>query len=186
MPTLRLLNSLAQIPEEDWNSLHSSSNPFLAHAFLSGLEQHGCLKPRWGWTPLHAALFEGDDLIAAAPGYLKANSHGEFVFDHAWAHAYSRYGLDYYPKWLIAVPYTPVTGSRLLARDDDARTQLVAALQAESAKRSLSSIHVNFLPESETAAIPDRWLTRSDVQFHWHNAGWRTFEDFLGALESKK
>ena len=187
MPTLRLLTSLADIPEQRWNALHDGSNPFLSHAFLSGLEQFGCLKPRWGWTPLHAALFEGDELVAAAPGYEKANSHGEFVFDHAWAHAYARYGLDYYPKWLIAVPYTPVTGPRLLARDDGARKALVTALQAEPARRGLSSIHVNFLPEAETNAISDRWLARSDVQFHWRNdAGWRDFEDFLGALESKK
>jgi len=187
MLKLRLLHSLAEIPEHLWNSLHGSDNPFLAHSFLFGLEQHGCLKPRWGWTPLHAALFDGDRLIAAAPGYLKSNSHGEFVFDHAWAHAYARYGLDYYPKWLIGVPYTPVTGPRLLACDDHARRQLVAALQTESSNRGLSSVHINFLPEVETAAIPDRWLVRGDVQFHWRNdAGWRTFADFLGALDSKK
>jgi predicted N-acyltransferase len=187
MSTLRLLHSLKGIPEHLWNSLHDRSNPFLAHSFLSGLEQHGCLKPRWGWTPLHAALFDGDRLIAAAPGYLKSNSHGEFVFDHAWAQAYSHYGLDYYPKWLIGVPYTPVTGPRLLARDDGARKQLVAALQKESLNRGLSSIHINFLPEAETAVVPDRWLVRSDVQFHWRNdTGWRTFADFLGALDSKK
>ena len=187
MPTLRLLNSLADIPEDHWNAVHDGGNPFLSHAFLSGLEQYGCLKPRWGWTPLHAALYEGSELIAAAPGYLKGNSHGEFVFDHAWAHAYSRYGIDYYPKWLIAVPYTPVAGSRLLARDGGSRKQLVAALQKESTNRGLSSIHINFLPEAETMAIPDRWLARSDVQFHWRNdAGWKTFGDFLGALESKK
>src|SRR4249919_1278497 len=149
MPTLRLLNSLAHIPEADWNALHNSDNPFLAHAFLSGLEQHGCLKPRWGWTPLHAALFDGDRLIAAAPGYLKANSHGEFVFDHAWAHAYASHGIDYYPKWLIGIPYTPVTGPRLLATDDDSRKMLVAAVQEEAARRGLSSVHVNFLPVSE-------------------------------------
>src|SRR4249920_166503 len=184
MPTLRLLSSLAEIPEQHWNSLHDGSNPFLAHAFLSGLEQFGCLKPRWGWQPLHAGLYEGNELVAAAPGYLKANSHGEFVFDHAWAHAYSRYGLDYYPKWLIGVPYTPVTGPRLLARDDDGRKALIAALQTEAKRRGLSSVHINFLPEQETSATPDRWLARSDVQFHWRNdPGWRSFEDFLGALE---
>jgi predicted N-acyltransferase len=187
MPTLRLLDSLAEIPEQHWNSLHDGSNPFLSHAFLSGLEQHGCLKPRWGWKPLHAALFDRDRLIAAAPGYLKTNSHGEFVFDHAWAHAYARHGLDYYPKWLLAVPYTPVTGPRLLAGDDATRKLLVMAMQKESSRRGLSSIHVNFLPESEIAAFPDRWLARSDVQFHWRNdVRWQTFEDFLAALESKK
>jgi predicted N-acyltransferase len=187
MPTLQLLSSLAEIPEHDWNALHDGRNPFLSHAFLSGLEQYGCLKPRWGWRPLHAALYDGSRLVAAAPGYLKANSHGEFVFDHAWANAYAHHGLDYYPKWLIGVPYTPVTGPRLLACDDATRRLLVAALQKEPSRRGLSSVHINFLPETETTAIPDRWLARSDVQFHWRNdSGWRTFEDFLGALESKK
>lgn len=187
MPTLRLLNSLSEIPAQRWNALHDGSNPFLAHSFLSGLEQHGCLKPRWGWTPLHAALFAGDELIAAAPGYLKANSHGEFVFDHAWAHAYDRHGLDYYPKWLLGVPYTPVTGPRLLARDDAARQHLIEAIQEQTRRLGLSSLHVNFLPEAEAIALPDRWLARGDVQFHWRNdAGWRNFDEFLGALESKK
>ena len=187
MATLRLINSLAEIPEASWNALHDGSNPFLSHAFLHGLEQYDCLKPRWGWTPLHAALYQGDELIAGAPAYLKSNSHGEFVFDHAWAHAYAQYGLDYYPKWLIGVPYTPVTGPRLLARDDQARRTLASALQSESTRRGLSSLHVNFLPESEIPALPEQWLARSDVQFHWRNlADWRTFDDFLAALDSKK
>src|SRR5690606_20380343 len=95
---------------------------------LAGLEQCGCLRREWGWRPRHLTLWDGPRLVAAAPGYLKANSHGEFVFDHAWAHAYARHGLDYYPKWLFAVPYSPVTGPRLLARDDEARRALLAAI----------------------------------------------------------
>ena len=187
MNSLRLLNALSEVAASDWDALHDGRNPFLSHAFLSGLEQCGCLKPRWGWKPLHAALFDGSRLVAAAPGYLKSNSHGEFVFDHAWAHAYARHGLDYYPKWLLAVPYTPVTGPRLLAHDPGARRALISALPQEARALGLSSIHINFLLESEATVFPERWLARSDVQFHWRNdAGWRTFEDFLGALDSKK
>src|SRR5688572_6757124 len=120
--SLRLIDSLQSIPEAQWDALHDGSNPFVSHAFLSGLEQHGCLKPAWGWKPRHAAWFDGEVLLAAAPAYLKSNSHGEFVFDHAWAHAYARYGVPYYPKWLLAVPYSPVTGPRLLCASPEAGT----------------------------------------------------------------
>ena len=116
MPVCRISPALSDIAPAQWDALHGSHNPFVSHAFLSGLEQHGCLRAEWGWTPHHLTLWDGEELVGAAPGYLKANSHGEFVFDHAWAHAYARHGLDYYPKWLGAVPYTPATGPRLLAR----------------------------------------------------------------------
>jgi predicted N-acyltransferase len=193
MPEFKTHATLAGIPAAQWDALHDGDNPFVRHAFLRGLEQHGCLRPQWGWTPLHAALWEGDTLIAAAPGYLKGNSHGEFVFDHAWAAALERAGLDYFPKWLFAVPYTPVAGPRLLARDADARGALCRAIADEARRRALPSLHVNFLPESENADCPAAWLERNDVQFHWRNgsedraaAPWRDFEDFLAALQSKK
>ena len=184
---LRLHAALEEIAPAAWDALHDHSQPFLAHAFLAGLERHDCLRPRLGWTPRHAALYEGSTLVAAAPAYLKANSHGEFVFDHAWAHAYAQHGLHYYPKWLVAVPYSPVTGPRILARDDPARRALLDAMLERTRSDGLSSLHVNFLPESELAAFDGRWLARGDVQFHWRNpAGWRDFEDFLGALSSRK
>jgi predicted N-acyltransferase len=184
---LRLLESLDELRPEQWDGLHDRANPFLAHAFLSGLERHGCLRPHWGWTPRHAALFEGDELVAAAPAYLKSNSHGEFVFDHAWAHAYERVGEAYYPKWLVAVPYSPVTGPRLLAKSARHRLRLANALPATATTLDVSSVHVNFLPETELDAFDSEWLARCDVQFHWRNPGhWRSFEDFLADLESKK
>src|SRR5574338_1574581 len=105
---------LSDIPAADWNALLPEDNPFLDHAFLSGLEEHGCLDAAHGWTPHHLGLYQGGRLVAAAPLYLKTNSHGEFVFDWSWAHAYARNGLDYYPKLLCAVPYSPVAGPRLL------------------------------------------------------------------------
>ena len=184
---LRLLDSLDELRPSQWDGLHDGGNPFLAHAFLSGLEKHGCLRPHWGWTPKHVALFDGDELVAAAPAYLKENSHGEFVFDHAWAHAYERIGEIYYPKWLVAVPYSPVTGPRLLAKDASYRKKLAVALHELAPAIGVSSVHVNFLPEAELDAFDPSWLARSDVQFHWRSPGhWRDFGDFLADLESKK
>lgn len=184
---LKLHASIDEIPAAAWDGLHDGRNPFLAHAFLAGLERTGCLRPDWGWAPMHAALWDGANLLAAAPAYLKGNSHGEFVFDHAWAAAWRRYGLDYYPKWLVGVPYTPVTGPRLLAVSATARRALCEGLMDATRARGLSSLHVNFLPEAELADCPGQWLAREDVQFHWRRReGWRDFQDFLDALVHKK
>lgn len=186
MATPRTLDSLAAVSATQWDALHDGSNPFIAHAFLHGLEAHGCLRSEWGWTPQHLSLWEDDVLLAAAPGYLKTNSHGEFVFDHAWANAYQRHGLDYFPKWLGAVPYSPVTGPRLLARTPAARRQLLAAIIAETTALGLSSAHLNFHHARESDDFGADWLARSDVQFHWHNRDhWRSFDDFLGAMDHK-
>ena len=187
MPEFRMHKALSDIPAAQWDALHDGRNPFLAHAFLAGLEQHGCLRPSWGWTPLHPALWDGDTLLAAAPGYLKGNSHGEFVFDHQWAAAVERAGRDYYPKWLFAIPYTPVAGSRLLARNEPIRAALCSLIAESAQQLKLSSLHVNFLTDIDNAACPADWLERIDVQFHWRNdANWKSFEEFLAALQSKK
>ncbi|MDH5822726.1 GNAT family N-acetyltransferase [Luteimonas sp. RD2P54] len=187
MPTARLHASLEEIPAAAWDGLHDGGNPFVAHAFLSGLERHGCLRADWGWAPRHLGLWEGDALVAAAPGYLKENSHGEFVFDHAWAHAYARHGREYFPKWLCAVPYSPVTGPRLLARDGATRRALLGAILASTRAGGLSSAHVNFHTAAEDTAFGEDWLQRIDVQYHWRNdAGWRDFGDFLAALSHKR
>ena len=186
MSEFRLCPALSEIDPNQWDALHDGRNPFLQHAFLAGLEQTGCLRADWGWQPLHPTLWHGRTLVAAAPGYLKDNSHGEFVFDHAWANAYARHGLDYYPKWLIGIPYTPVTGPRLLAADDGLRRQLVDGMIAEAARNPWSSVHVNFLPETESDAFSSDWLSRQDVQFHWRNRSWKDFQGFLDALKPKK
>jgi len=186
MPTARILDSLAQVPASQWDGLHDGRNPFVAHAFLSGLEHHGCLREQWGWRPQHLTIWDGDDLIAAAPAYLKDNSHGEFVFDHAWAHAYARAGLNYFPKWLCAVPYSPVTGPRLLAQTAQRRRLLVETMAGLCAGNALSSVHVNFHADEEDADFPEDWLPRIDVQYHWRNdRGWRTFDDYLAAFDHK-
>jgi predicted N-acyltransferase len=182
----RELDRLDVVTAAQWDSLHDGSNPFVAHALLAGLEQHGCLRAEWGWTPRHLTLWHRDELVAAAPGYLKHNSHGEFVFDHAWAHAYAQHGLDYFPKHLCAVPYSPVTGPRLLARDVAYRRPLLDALVALSTRHGCSSAHVNFHSEAEDGAFDGGWLPRIDAQYHWRNDhGWRDFADFLGALDHR-
>ena len=182
----RFLPSLADVSARDWDALHDGRNPFVTHAFLHGLESQGCLRRDWGWIPHHVTLWEGDTLVAAAPGYLKDNSHGEFVFDHAWAHAYARHGLDYYPKWLCAVPYSPVTGPRLLAQDAAHRKALLTAVRDEVLRLGLSSAHVNFHAEDEDDAYASDWLPRIDVQYHWRNPGhWRDFNGFLADFDHK-
>lgn len=186
MPDPRFLHRLSDVPATAWDALHDGSNPFVSHAFLSGLEDHGCLRPEWGWRPRHFTLWEGHTLVAALPGYLKDNSHGEFVFDHAWANAYARHGLDYFPKWLGAVPYSPVTGPRLLARADADRAMLVERLRTEVARMGWSSAHINFHPADEDAAFGPDWMLRQDIQFQWHNTGqWRDFDAFLAAMNHK-
>jgi predicted N-acyltransferase len=186
MSSSRVVRNLFEIPAEQWDALHDARNPFISHAFLSGLEQHGCLREDWGWTPHHVTLWEDDALVAAAPGYLKTNSHGEFVFDHAWANAYAHYGQDYFPKWLGAVPYSPVTGPRLLASTSGHRSVLLAAIVEQARSNRLSSAHINFHTQEEEAAFALDWLSRTDVQYHWRNdAGWGDFGSFLSAFDHK-
>ncbi len=184
--TARILARLDEVDAARWDALHGSDNPFVRHAFLSALERTGCLRPDWGWTPHHLTLWEGDTLVAAAPMYLKQNSHGEFVFDHAWAHAYAQHGLDYFPKWLGAVPYSPVTGPRLLAPTPALRATLAGAMAELCGAQRLSSVHVNFHQEDDDAAFGPDWLAREDVQYQWRNtAGWRDFDGFLAAMDHK-
>ena len=186
MPEARIHRALSEIPAADWDALHDGRNPCVLHAFLSGLETSGCLRDDWGWTPCHLGLWDGNRLVAAASGYLKSNSHGEFVFDHGWAHAYARHGLDYFPKWLGAVPYSPVTGPRLLARDEASKRALLDAIERFLQQSALSSAHVNFHDAEDEAVFDAGWLLREDIQYHWHhNAGWEDFEDFLGAMDHK-
>ena len=179
---------LDEIDAAAWDALRPDDNPFLAHAFLAGLERHGCIQPKLGWQPHHLAIRDGERLVAAAPLYLKANSHGEFVFDWAWADAYERHGHDYYPKLLAAVPYSPVNGPRLLAGGDAALEAAAArTIAACVEKLRLSSAHVNFVMPTQTDAFDEAdWLPRHDWQFHWRNRGWRDFADFLDALTAKK
>jgi predicted N-acyltransferase len=191
MPTVRFHDSIDRIGATAWNTLRTDAHPFVAYDFLAGLEAHGCIRPDWGWQSHHLTLHEGDQLLAAAPLYLKFNSHGEFVFDWSWAGAWGRAGGDYYPKLLCAVPYSPVPGPRLLVAGDDTagrlRRALVEAIHAETERLGLSSAHANFIGcDADLDAFDARWLPRFDWQFHWHNRGYADFDAFLAALNHKK
>ncbi len=189
---LQIRSSMLDVDAKEWDSLIGDDDqPFLRHRFLSALEESGSVVRELGWSPMPLILRRGPLAIAAAPGYLKTNSHGEFVFDWSWADAYRRNGLAYYPKLLLAVPYSPIRGARLLCGSGpDAhrhRHLLSAALLQLAEQTKLSSVHINFLLEDDAAALcADPWLARFDWQFHWHNPGYRDFEDFLDTLQAKK
>jgi hypothetical protein len=194
--TARFHSRLDEIDDKEWNALLPGDNPFLSHAFLSGLEQHGCIRAHYGWQAQHLGLYRSGRLVAAAPLYLKRNSHGEYVFDWSWAGAYERAGLDYYPKLLAAVPYSPVSGARLLVGSGDMapalREALVSALSGTVEGAGLSSVHANFVIGADAEAFAAAgWLSRFDWQFHWANAPvkggtWSSFDEFLAALSHKK
>ncbi len=182
---------ISEIPSAHWDGLVADSNPFLRHAFLDALESEHCLRSDYGWTPHHLSLRAGDVLVGAVPLYLKGNSHGEFVFDWAWANAWEQAGQNYYPKLLAAVPYSPVSGPRLLAGsgdDADARRGILAgALRDQVDRLGLSSAHANFTNKQDSTALAaDGWVHREDTQFHWRNRDWPDFDAFLAALTSKK
>lgn len=183
---LRAISTIAEISPPQWDTL-AGDQPFMRHAFLHAFEATGCASPASGWRPSHLAMWDGDSLAAALPMYAKAHSYGEFVFDWAWAEAYQRAGLAYYPKWLTAVPFTPVQGPRLLARDDGARTTLIDEAMEWVRKSSLSSWHVLFPDAQEALQLAGGGLTiRRGVQFHWQNRGYRDFQDFLDTLTREK
>lgn len=188
----RIVTSLAAIGQREWEGLDHADNPFLSYPFLHALEASGSVCEETGWQPNHLCLYESDRLVAAAPTWLKSHSHGEFVFDWAWADAYQRHGLPYYPKLLTAVPYSPVPGPRLLVqrgRADAAvlREELVGLALAECERLGLSSWHCNFVaPNDEAALGHPGLLPRCDWQFHWFNRGYRSFDEFLSRLQGKK
>lgn len=187
MTGLRQCTRLAEIPAADWDAL-AGGQPFLRHAFLSSLEDSGCLRPESGWLPAHQLLEDADGrLIAALPAYLKGHSWGEYVFDMAWADACARAGIAYYPKLLGAVPFTPVQGPRLLG-EAPARRQLLEALPGQLRRQGLSGAHVNFTEADDDAlfAGQDGWLSRLGCQFHWFDRGYGHFAGFLEALSSRK
>jgi len=190
MSEVRIVTSINEIPKQHWNALQLEQNPFLDHAFLSALESHNCLL-KWGWQTRFICLYEQHHLIAALPMYLKDNSYGEFVFDFAWADAYARNGLHYYPKLVVAIPYTPATGPRLLMHKDHAstalRTELMDAGLNYAKSIKVSSLHYLFTTQSETQQLEQSGLLRrTGCQFHWHNNDYTCFEDFLSTLSSKK
>ena len=192
---IRILDSPLDISSAAWNNLLAAQspngilNPFMRHEYLAALHASGSATPGTGWTPCFVTLWQGDTLAGACPLYLKAHSYGEYVFDWAWANAYQQHGLDYYPKALVAVPFTPVPGARLLARNAAERLLLVKALVAWCEAEKLSSLHLLFADDDDGKACEDAGLMlRHTVQFHWTgpDAGYRNFDDFLMSLNQEK
>jgi uncharacterized protein len=186
----RIISSLAEIGAPAWDALlaaQSDPTPFLSYTFLHALHESGSASPRSGWQPQYLSLWRGDALEAAMPLYVKGHSYGEYVFDWAWADAYRRSGLEYYPKLLSAIPFTPVSGNRLLATNPAAQRALVEALAVLQQDNDMSSTHILFPTEQEAGVLGETgFLLRSGVQFHWLNPGYRDFEEFLDTLERKK
>jgi predicted N-acyltransferase len=186
----RIVADIRTLSAETWDALAGDAGPgpFVRHAFLAALQTAGCVGDDTGWHPHFVCIEDASGmLVGAAPLYLKAHSYGEYVFDWAWADAYRRHGLEYYPKALVAIPFTPVPGARLLARDDAARAALVRALLAECEAHGLSSLHVLFPRDADARALAEAGLMRRlGVQFHWSNPGWKDFDDYLGALAQPK
>ncbi len=195
--TAEVIGRIAQVPAADWDALDHTGHPFLKHAFLDALEATGCVGDESGWLPAHLVVRDEQSgrLVAAVPLYLKAHSWGEFVFDWSWAQSYQRAGLEYYPKQLSAIPFTPVTGPRLLVAtappaDADAgtmREELAGLLQEVARRSQASGAHVNFTLESDQAALERAgFMRRHDCRFLWRNRGYATFDDFLATFRADK
>jgi uncharacterized protein len=188
--TLSLHEHVADIGAADWDACAGPDNPFVSHAFLSALEDSGSANSRTGWLPQHAVPRNVDGTVmAVAPIYAKSHSYGEYVFDHGWANALERVGISYYPKLQVAVPFSPVPGPRLLRRPGSGIPVAAMADAFEQACQSLglSSVHITFCSEDEWQGLGEAgWLQRLGMQFHWENAGYASFDDFLGALSSRK
>ena len=189
---VRTVERIADVPAAAWDACASADNPFLSHAFLSALEESGSAVVSTGWAPRHLVAEDAaGQVVAVAPMYLKSHSYGEYVFDHGWAEAYESAGGRYYPKMLVGVPFTPVPGARLLTRPgDDApaiRSAAAAALIEIGRRNKLSSAHITFCSEEEARALAeDGWLIREGTQYHWANAGYKTFDDYLAAFSHSR
>jgi len=191
---IKILTGIKQADELAWNALStrvdgvsSTTPPILSHAFLSALEDTGCVGAGTGWQPYPIVVHQQGKLVGALPLYLKSHSYGEYVFDWAWAEAYERNGLPYYPKLLVAVPFTPITGARLLSANPEIQLLLLQALSSQLKLHSISSAHVLFPDEASAKTLRDMgWIERSGVQFRWENEQFQDFEEFLSRLSHDK
>jgi len=189
---IRVTPRIREIAPQAWNALVGPlDSPFVRHEWLLSLEDAKCVEPKLGWLPQHITVWKDDVLVAAAPAYVKGTHEGEFVFDHAWHRVADRLGIEYYPKLIVAVPFTPATGRRLLAGSgDDAplyRSLLAEGIRAVTDKLGLSSAHVLFpLAEESASLADDAFVPRLGVQFHWKNDGYATYDDFLASMNAKR
>lgn len=187
-----ILKSIDETSSKQWNHIAGNRNPFIRHQFLAALEHHNCVGERFGWIPQHIAVYDSQQyLIGAMPMYLKDNSYGEFIFDWDWADAYQRSGLSYYPKLVASIPYTPVTGPRMIIADNvdsDLVSNLLIKTALENANRlRVSSVHCLFTNATDTRLFKTHnFLHRMGYQFHWQNQNYRNFDDFLMTLSARK
>jgi uncharacterized protein len=189
--SLRIIRKISDVRQADWDRLLEDGSPFLKWDWLDSLEKSGCVNEATGWLPHHVIVEREDMLIAACPMYLKLHSMGEFVFDYEWAEAAHRLGLQYYPKMLVGVPFTPVTGQRFLTAEGSERHQLIRlmghGLAKVAADNKISSTHVNFCLEDERAALEEvGFMPRFGLQFQWQNRGFSSFDDYLGSFRSDR
>jgi len=187
-PTIRLAPGVAPLSADEWDALTGGANPFVSHAFLSSLEDSGSVGEGSGWHPSPLVVRKADGSLAAAlPAYLKMHSQGEYVFDHAWADAWQRAGGSYYPKLQISAPFTPATGPRILTRDPALALPLLKAAEQFCAANGLSSAHATFIEPEQLPVFEEAgWLIRTDIQFHWENRGYDSFDAFLAGLSSRR
>jgi len=173
-----------------WNRLIQHKDPFLRHEFLLALEQSGAVSPATGWVPQHLLIFEQQELLAAMPLYLKDHSRGEYVFDQQWADAYYQSGMDYYPKWLNAIPFSPCSGQRLLIQEGLNNEDIIAAcldhIKQLSALNNISSLHCLFPLPEQSDLLAQHLMVREAVQFHWFNKDYRDFDDYLQSFTSRQ
>ena len=189
--TVRVHPAIAEIPAAAWDACAGDLNPSVSYAFLSALEDSGSTTSRTGWAPQHLSLAGADGaIVGVVPLYSKSHSYGEYVFDYGWADAFERAGGRYYPKLISAVPFTPVPGPRLLLHPDappETRDHLIAAMVELCNRRRISSVHVTFAQQGDAEALTEAgFLQRIGQQFHWTNNGYRDFDDYLTALNSRK
>ena len=190
--TVKITQRIAEVSAAEWDGCAGDDNPFVSHAFLDVLEQSGSADEESGWLPQHLLVEDADGhLLGAVPCYLKNHSYGEYVFDWGWADAFQRAGGSYYPKLQVSVPFTPVTGPRLLVRpgpqQEATRKILLAGLLELANQRKVSSLHITFCEKEEQELLAGQdFLERLGKQFHWHNQGYETFDDFLATLTSRK
>jgi len=188
---IKVLSSIFDITSDQWNNLMVTPHPFMRYEFHAALERHQCTGKKYGWVPQHIAAFDSKKLIAIIPVYEKYNSYGEFVFDMAWADAYHRHGLEYYPKWISASPYTPVSGPRVLIDSNYNYQEIFSSLVQFNIEqinnKSLSSMHYLFTSDEDTQILEQLgFMRRLGCQFHWSNNNYKNFDDFLATLTAKK
>ena len=185
-PEIRVITTLSELPAAQWDAL-TEGNPFLRHAFLLALQECGCATQRTGWQAQFLTLWQDQQLIGALPLYLKRHSYGEYVFDWAWAEAYERHGLDYYPKLLCAVPFSPITGLRALAATAELRGLLIRAALQLAQQLQVSSLHCLFPDAAQAQEMQQAgMMLRQGVQFHWQNPGYADFDAYLAAMNNDK